>query len=425
VSIDPDLVTRCREVLRANDGGGYTVPTKGLYPFQWLWDAGFCALGWRTFDEPRAWLELRTLLAAQWPNGMLPHIVHHRTDTGYSLDHTWWDAPGPVPSSGITQPPVLATVVRRLLEAADDPELAEREARALLPGLLAFHRWFVRERDPGGSGLVAVLHPWEGGMDDSPVWDAPLARVAGKPLERPRPDTAHVDAAERPTNETYERYVALVAYLRERRYDSVAALPEAPFAVAGVVVNAVLARAHRDLLALLARLGLPGSDEVRGWIATGDAAMAGLWDEAAGAFFSRDLLSGEPIRVRTWEAFMPLYSGQATPTQAERLAAEVRALADRVRYLLPSTDPREAAFDSRRYWRGPAWIPVNWLLAEGLRDYGYDDLAERLVRDALGLVAGAGLREYYDATTGEGLGGGAFSWSAALLLDWHAQGAAG
>jgi len=161
-----DVVTACREVLRHNDAGGYTVPTKGLYPFQWLWDSGFCALGLHTFDETRAWLELRTLLAAQWPGGMVPHIVHHRTDTGYSLDHTWWDAPGPVPSSGITQPPVLATAVRRMLERSRDVAAAEAEARALVPPLLAFHRWLHTARDPEGTGLSAVLHPWEGGMDD-------------------------------------------------------------------------------------------------------------------------------------------------------------------------------------------------------------------------------------------------------------------
>lgn len=411
----------CRDVLRRNDAGGYTVPTQGLYPFQWLWDSGFVALGWRTFDEPRAWLELRTLMAAQWPDGMVPHVVHHRTDTGYTLDHTWWDAPGPRPSSGITQPPVLAMVVRRLLEQADDVALAEREARALLPGLLAYHRWLTTARDPDGSGLACVLHPWEGGNDDGPVWDEPLERVARRPLERPRPDTAHVDAAERPKAETYERYAALVAFLRERRYDPARCVAAAPFRVASVAFNAVLGRAHRDLRALLARFDLPGAAEVDGWIARADAAIQTLWDDEAGAFFARDLVAGRALRVRTWETAMPLLSGQATEAQAARLADALRAQAGRVRYLAPSTDPREPAFDPRRYWRGPVWVPVNWLLAEGFRAYGHVDLADRLVADARALVAGAGLREYYDPHTGAGLGGGAFSWTAALLLDWAAR----
>jgi hypothetical protein len=35
----------------------------------------------------------------------------------------------------------------------------------------------------------------------------------------------------------------------------------------------------------------------------------------------------------------------------------------------------------------------------------------------MALVETSGLREYYHALTGEGIGGGDFSWSAALVLD--------
>ena len=42
-------IESARKVLRDNDRGGYTVPTHGLYPYQWNWDAAFCALGWITF----------------------------------------------------------------------------------------------------------------------------------------------------------------------------------------------------------------------------------------------------------------------------------------------------------------------------------------------------------------------------------------
>jgi glycogen debranching enzyme len=411
------LTTLCRSVLRENDAGGYTVPSRTLYPFQWLWDSGFCAIGWQTFDEPRAWLELRTLVAAQWADGMIPHIVHHRADTGYPLDHRWWAAPGPRPSSGITQPPNLATAVRRMLERARDTQLAEAEARALLPALLAFHRWFHRVRDPEGSGLVRVLHPWEGGMDDSPVWDAPLERVPRLPLDRPRPDTLHVEAAQRPREATYERYAYLVDALRRRHYDGPRCVAEAEFAVAAVGVNAILGRADRDLAWLLQRFHLDGVAEVEAWTLRGDAAMQGCWSEELRGFLSRDLIAGEPIRVRTFEMFLPLFGRQATAAQADTLAAELHALGERVRYLIPSTHPDEASFEARRYWRGPVWVPVNWLLADGFRAYGHHALAARLLRDARALVENAGLREYYDAQSGEGLGGGAFSWTAALLLD--------
>ena len=58
-----ELRDRAYEVLRENDRGTYTVPTKGLYPFQWNWDSCLTALGQRHFDEARAWTEIETLLA--------------------------------------------------------------------------------------------------------------------------------------------------------------------------------------------------------------------------------------------------------------------------------------------------------------------------------------------------------------------------
>ena len=35
-----EFIERARAILRDNDLGGYTVPTKRLYPFQWNWDSG-------------------------------------------------------------------------------------------------------------------------------------------------------------------------------------------------------------------------------------------------------------------------------------------------------------------------------------------------------------------------------------------------
>lgn len=51
-----DLEQAAIDILRENDRGHYTVPTMGLYPFQWNWDSCFTALGQSHFDLDRAWL---------------------------------------------------------------------------------------------------------------------------------------------------------------------------------------------------------------------------------------------------------------------------------------------------------------------------------------------------------------------------------
>jgi glycogen debranching enzyme len=40
-----------------------------------------------------------------------------------------------------------------------------------------------------------------------------------------------------------------------------------------------------------------------------------------------------------------------------------------------SFDPTSERFNPKKYWRGPVWINLNWILYNGLKDYGYDDIA--------------------------------------------------
>src|SRR5436305_12184447 len=101
--------TSAADVLQANDRGTFTVPSGSLYPFQWLWDAAFIALGWSTIDTGRAWDELDSVVRGQWDDGMMPHVVYHHPSALYFPDPDIWDVGRPPPTSGITQPPGLTS----------------------------------------------------------------------------------------------------------------------------------------------------------------------------------------------------------------------------------------------------------------------------------------------------------------------------
>ncbi|WP_027883081.1 amylo-alpha-1,6-glucosidase [Meiothermus rufus] len=414
------LEQEARRILLANDRGGFTIPTAGLYPFQWLWDAGFTALGWMQFDEGRAWQELKTLFRGQWENGMLPHIVFHRPEPTYFPGPERWGVAHIPPTSAITQPPVVATFVRWMLEQAQNQALAEAEAKSLYPHILAYHRWFKRERDPDNTGLVTVLHPWETGADNSPAWDQALARVAVDPALPPytRRDTAHVDPSQRPHQAEYDRFLTLLEVYKRAGFDQLRLLCECPFRVASLLIDCVLHRANRDLLWLSQRLGFDHQAEIAGWLEASQQGIEGLWDEEAGLYFNRDLVSGEPIQVGVSASFLPLYAGTASPERAERLLHTLQGWASQVRYLVPSTDPQSPYFEPQRYWRGPVWAVVNYLIALGFREYGHEQIAERIRQDTLELARRAGFSEYYHPLTGQGLGGRAFSWTAAIYLVW-------
>jgi hypothetical protein len=169
-----DLLEQCIAVLKLNDRGNYTQPAPKLYAHQWLWDSCFTAIGLRHLDIDRAKLELSSLLRGQWSNGMLPNIIF-RDEAQYRAQRDQWRswlspyAPDEVKTSGITQPPMLAEAIVKVGAKMAWPE-RRRWYRLMYPGLLAYHQWLYRERDPHDEGLVLLIHPWEVGLDDTPPW---------------------------------------------------------------------------------------------------------------------------------------------------------------------------------------------------------------------------------------------------------------
>ena len=79
-----ELSAACKTVLEKNSKGNFTIPCAGLYPFQWLWDSAFIAVGWAHIDMERAQTEFQSLFDAQWSNGFMPHIIYHDDDAGKS-----------------------------------------------------------------------------------------------------------------------------------------------------------------------------------------------------------------------------------------------------------------------------------------------------------------------------------------------------
>jgi glycogen debranching enzyme len=408
-----------RKILEANDRGGYTVPNANVYPFQWNWDSAFVALGFQAFDEPRAWTELDTLFAAQWDDGMVPHIIFHQPADGYYPGPAAWGTHHKPPTSGISQPPVAASSALRLFRAAHDPQVARARAQALLPKLLAWHRWWHEIRDPDRSGLITCVHPWESGRDNLPDWDAPLAAV--KPtvdVSALRKDLTHVSAAERPSHDFYNRVMTLVEWAKALGWDGARVARELDFRVCDLGIQCVLLRADRDLHDLAWALGDEGAaTEVGHWIARSDAALRRLRADD-GSFRSLDLRTGKLSPAITSATFLPLYARAVDSDTASALAKLFERLMTKVAFAVPSTDPDCRDFDPQRYWRGPVWLVMNFMIADGFAAYGFADIADRIRRDSAALVRRGGLREYFDPRNGDGLGGRDFSWSAAIALCW-------
>ncbi len=386
------------------------MPTANLYPHQWNWDSAFAAWGYSTFDLDRAWREFETLFASQWDDGMVPHIIFHGEEAGYFPGPEIWDTGRSPPTSGISQPPVAATLARRVFEVS--PQIGRPRLAALYPRILAWHRWWRHYRCR--SGVVAVTHPWESGRDNGMEWDIGMANIDGSGEEPyQRGDIVHIDPSMRPGQLDYDRYLAILRFGRNCGWDQEQISERGPFLVADPATTFILIRANRDL-ARLARILGEDPDGPEQWAAELEAALPVIWNEDLQCYDARDLRTGRFANVVGSGAFLAWLAGVEHPEMEVRLIAAW----NRVRYGIPSSDPATPGFEARRYWRGPSWPFMNALIAIGLHDSGRLAEAKRLRSETADLITHGGFYEYFDPLDGTPCGGCDFTWTAAIWLAW-------
>jgi alpha,alpha-trehalase len=98
-----------------------------------------------------------------------------------------------------------------------------------------------------------------------------------------------------------------------------------------------------------------------------------FFDSRRGYFFDLLVDDGGPIPITTAAGLFPLYVGAATPEQARAAASWMDTHLLRPGGLL-TTD-----VESGQQWDSPnGWAPLQWIAVQGLRRYGFDDLAETL-----------------------------------------------
>ncbi|WP_187270924.1 MGH1-like glycoside hydrolase domain-containing protein [Neolewinella aurantiaca] len=429
-----ELLQTARETLEANwRAPGFSVPSGRLYPFQWNWDSGFTSIGNAHINPQRALREMETLFTGQWANGMVPHIIFHsEKETTYFPNFDFWDttvnagAPQRPKTSGITQPAVHGFVLEHLLNTFPDDAATIATVKALFPRVVNSHRFLYIYRDPEREGLMFMYHPWETGRDNSPLWDASMDRIVidkGTLPAYTRQDTKIAAADERPTADQYDRYVHQLELGKRNGYDGPGIFAESEILIQDTLMNALLIKSNASLIRIGQRFGFDVG-ELEEWQQQSTRAFQQkLWHEELQTFVPYDVRAGAQIAEREIGSFTALSAGIASDKQAKILNDYLQSLHDRGFYLCPSFDPDSPHFDSRRYWRGPIWPHMNWLIHDGLKNYGFGKMAEVVRNDAIHLIREFGFYEYFDCQKNtapdltQGYGGDQFSWTAACLID--------
>jgi Mannosylglycerate hydrolase MGH1-like glycoside hydrolase domain len=435
MSDSSELVTKAAEVLKKNDQGLYTVPAQGIYPHQWLWDSCFIAVGLRHLDIERAKIEILSLLRGQWSNGMVPHIIF--TPGKKPRMHSGvWDSwlspfsPDDVSTSGISQPPMLAEAIVRIGERMSLPE-RRSWYRQVWPSLVAYHQWLYAERDPHKEGLVLQIHPWETGLDNTPPWMSELnnhllpwwIRLLDKTkmefiVGRFRRDTHYVPYSQRPSNIEALALYDVQRRLRRKNYDIQKILDHSLFAIEDLAYNCILVRANDHLQHIARTLRVDIPEDLQASIKRTPKILEELWDPYTEQYYARDFVTHRLLKESSIESLLPLYAGSISQDRAKLV---VKSLENEhvfgPAYPVPSTPLNSVWFDANRYWQGPSWINMNWLIIDGLKRYGFKEHAEALTESSVELIQRHGFYEYFNPETGNPLGAHDFSWTAALAID--------
>ena len=295
----------------------------------WLDDVLYHALLAGTLDLTLAEENLQAVFAGRTEAGNLPCLLTGRD--------AWVDR---------SQPPIGAFVVWLLYGRWGERRLLEDAWEVLLGN----HEWWWRERDGNCNGLLEY--------GTSPVGEGLYRGTALAARDESSMDNSPV-------------------------HDEAVLIPEShTLDCEDVGLNSLLALDGEMLALIAAELGRDGEAwrlETRARnLAT--RIQEELWDPEREVFANR-LWSGRFVSSIAPTSFYPLIAGAASPAQARALLGwmeDPRRFGGR--YGLPSVSRDDPAFGDNVYWRGRVWPPLNFLVYQGLRRYGFAAQAGALAR---------------------------------------------
>jgi len=146
-----------------------------------------------------------------------------------------------------------------------------------------------------------------------------------------------------------------------------------------------------------------------------------LWNEADGFYYDR-YWDGRFSKNKAASNFYPLLA--KIPDKERALLLKRRLLNEEEfwgEYVIPTISRDDQEFADQDYWRGNIWSPINYLVYQGLKAYGFDAVASEYAKKSMELFMRSWENfqicpENFDSRTGEAGGLRYQSWGPLLAL---------
>lgn len=326
----------------------------------WAWDTWQQAVATVRFAPELAKSQVLAMFDYQDETGMVADCIKSNKERNNLRD---------------TKPPLATWAVMEIYRRTKDKAFVEE----MYPKLLKYHQWWYQYRDHDQNGIcefgstdsTEIAARWESGMDNAVRFD-------------------HVKML--------------------KNKDKAWSLDQE-----SVDLNYYLAYEYSLLKELASIIDKPFSEPDRSGLIKDY-----FYDKEHGYFFDRKI-KGDLVRVEGPEAWTPLWTKLATPTQAAAVKKIVENPEKFSTYIpFPTLAIDNPLFETDGYWRGSIWLNQVYFGISGLRKYGYvkeaDQYTEEVFTRLKGLAGSAPIHENYITRTGEPARASHFSWSSAFLL---------
>ena len=104
-----------------------------------------------------------------------------------------------------------------------------------------------------------------------------------------------------------------------------------------------------------------------------------LWCDDDGFYYDVAIEKKSFHKVCSVASFLPLFSGVCDGFKAQKLLNELKNPETfYTSFPIPSISKKDALFGSDM-WRGPVWINYNYMIASGLKEYGYTEFSDEII----------------------------------------------
>ncbi len=347
--------------------------------------------------------ELKSIIDSQWKNGMLPHIRFVKGEKGYSPDANEWECTNKTlkdkfKTSGITQPPVIGITLNKVIKNINNINNFKKDILYIIHGIELFHDFLFRERDPYNEKLICLIHPWESGLDNSPIFDEEneyarsiLNNLKIKQQIIDRKDLNKVVSDFRPGEKDYDVYGKLIGYFKKYDYNQSELSRKSPFRVQDLLFNTLLLNAMKSLLQVYSILSRCMKDDFKKVIRKNKRRVYLLekslrnkmYDKESKNYYSYSLNLNKKINIVTIQTLIAnIFFAEETQEAIDK----INKYQTKESYSFLSTQSNSVFFDPIKYWRGPIWPIINWLIIEELKKIN-NELAINYANKTLKLIS--------------------------------------